>query len=84
MGWNLCEGLFYWYCNVILYIVRYFDLWLNGLFIRIFHHEVDILVTCVHSKSYVIHSHSCRDPCSDVGIYFEWAIAEGAGMGTST
>ena len=29
------------------------------------------------SKSYVIHSHSCRDPCSNVGVPFEGVIVAG-------
>ena len=31
MGWNLCEGIFCCYCDVIIYTVQYFCLWLNGL-----------------------------------------------------
>ena len=45
---------------------------------------VNILITCVHSKIYVIDSHDYRDPCGSVGVSCEWVLAMDAGRGTGT
>ena len=83
LEWNLFEGLLCYYCDVILCIIQYFCLWLIELGIG--HIVESTFYLIVHApRSYVIHSHSCRDLCSNVGVYSAWVIAAGAGRVTST
>ena len=46
--------------------------------------RVDIFIIFVHSKGDVIHSHSYRDLCNNVGVDFAWVVSKAVGRGTST